>query len=497
MPQKQQSIPLNSLDAETTLLISYQAFKDLGWTIQFADDDKLSGQTIKKWNSYPQQVTVVVVDDELFITSEMIHDELADISGKNQKNIDAFIAAFNKVKNTPGADNDTAALNELRATTKVAVEQEIKDAIEVEEAMNLSKSNLFLTYGIIAINIIVFILMAINGAGIFEPNGLVHIKWGSNYGAYTLSGDWWRLLSNLFLHFGLIHLAMNMYCLYMVGMYLEPMLGKTRFIIAYLCTGVLASLASLWWFKTGANSAGASGAIFGMYGMFLALLTTSLIPKKVRNALLQSIGIFVVFNLFYGLKGGIDNAAHIGGLLSGFVFGYLYAFGIKKERTGSKAVWQVPVLVAVTVLVAFSYLNSNKQPASIRTATQNEIDAAGYADNKKFAAVMEEVYKMDTQAIGPMLDTTLTDAELKEKLLNTSRPKWEQFKAKLLAAKNYDVSPAMKLKTDKLLEYVDLRNKEINILVQMVDGGDSETLIRELNEVRNGLNRLGEEISGM
>ena len=79
-------------------------------------------------------------------------------------------------------------------------EQEVKDAEEIDAAMNLSNSNLYVTYAIIAINVLVFILMAINGAGIMETNGLVHIKWGSNYTPLTLSGDWWRLVSNVFIH---------------------------------------------------------------------------------------------------------------------------------------------------------------------------------------------------------------------------------------------------------------------------------------------------------
>ncbi|MEJ7610097.1 MAG: rhomboid family intramembrane serine protease [Ferruginibacter sp.] len=103
---------------------------------------------------------------------------------------------------------------------------------------------------------------------IIDPNGTVHIKWGSNYGPLTLSGDPWRLITNVFIHFGIIHLAMNMYCLYIIGSYLEPMLGKTKFITAYLCTGILASLTSLWWHNESVNSAGASGAVFGLYGLF-------------------------------------------------------------------------------------------------------------------------------------------------------------------------------------------------------------------------------------
>src|SRR5689334_12007874 len=92
-----------------------------------------------------------------------------------------------------------------------------------------------------------------------------------------------RMITNVFVHIGILHLLFNMYGLYFVGRFLEPMLGKVRYITAYFCAGVIASLVSLYWHRNeNIVSAGASGAIFGMYGVFLALLTTHLIPKSVR-----------------------------------------------------------------------------------------------------------------------------------------------------------------------------------------------------------------------
>ena len=154
---------------------------------------------------------------------------------------------------------------------------------------------------------------------------------------------------------------MNMYALIYIGLLLEPFLGKTRFLSAYLLTGILASVASLWWHDL-TVSAGASGAIFGMYGVFLALLTTNLIEKSARQALLTSIGIFVVYNLAYGLKGGIDNAAHIGGLVSGLVIGYLFIISLKKPEASSLKYSTIllPALLTLGITAAaYKYISND------------------------------------------------------------------------------------------------------------------------------------------
>ncbi len=498
MPKKEESIALANIESETALAISYQAFKELGWSVLFAGEEILQAQTSNSWNTNPQHVVVVVSGDELIVSSEMIKNELADITGKNKKNINAFIEAFELAKSNIEPDVIEAnkhAINELRSATKIVMEQEIKEAEEIDKAMNLSGSNMYVTYAIMAINIIIFILMAVNGAGIFEPNGYVHIKWGSNYTPLTLTGDWWRLITNVFIHFGIIHIAMNMYCLYVVGVYLEPMLGKARYIAAYLCTGVLASVVSLWWHKEGVNSAGASGAIFGLYGLFLALLTTKLIPEKVRKAQLQSIGIFVVYNLVYGMKGGVDNAAHIGGLISGFIVGYLYVISIKKERQEQKAAWVLPLIVIATIATAGVYLNDNKKPDSDRSAVLNEVRSADYEDAEKYNEALNAISAIEDRAVDPLSDTTLTDPELKNKIETVCLPSWAQVEGKLKRMQEYKVSPGMQQKTAKLLEYVELRKKELDVFNRMIDTGEQQSLIPELNKLREQMNVLAGEIS--
>lgn len=156
------------------------------------------------------------------------------------------------------------------------------------------------------------------------------MQWGANFGPLTKNGEWWRLLTCTFLHGGIMHLFTNMYGLLFVGIFLEPLLGRKYFLIIYLVNGILASLASLFWHDT-TVSIGASGAIFGMYGLFISFMLFKIFTPEFSKAFLLSTLVFVGINLLMGLTGGIDNAAHIGGLISGFIIGILMTLFMKKE----------------------------------------------------------------------------------------------------------------------------------------------------------------------
>src|SRR5208283_178877 len=134
-----------------------------------------------------------------------------------------------------------------------------------------------------------------------------------------------------------------------------------RFLSFYILTGVAASTASLWW-HSATISIGASGAIFGMYGIFLAMLTTNLIEKTARRSLLTSIVVFVAYNLLNGMKGGIDNAAHIGGLVSGILIGYGAYFSLKEEfdmELKIKTVGLSTIFVFVLSLIVYKTTPNN------------------------------------------------------------------------------------------------------------------------------------------
>jgi rhomboid protease GluP len=188
----------------------------------------------------------------------------------------------------------------------------------------------FITPILIYTNILIYLIMVVAGLGFISFNGHDLLNWGGNFRPSIIDGQWWRLLTNIFLHGGLMHLLSNMFGLLFVGIFIEPVLGKTKYLIIYLVTGILASCASIWWHEA-TVSVGASGAIFGLYGLFLSLLLTKVFPPDLSKIFLTTTLIFVGYNLIMGLAGGIDNSAHIGGLVSGFFIGMIISKSLKDK----------------------------------------------------------------------------------------------------------------------------------------------------------------------
>jgi membrane associated rhomboid family serine protease len=209
----------------------------------------------------------------------------------------------------------------------------VEKSTDWKEELNffIPREGFYITAIIMDLNILIYIFMVCSGLGFISFKAADLLTWGANFRPVTTNGELWRLLTSTFLHGGLMHLLANMYGLLFVGIFLEPKLGKTKYAIIYLTTGIIASIASLY-FHVPTVSIGASGAIFGLYGVFLALLLTEVFSKDFSKAFLTSTVIFISYNLLMGFAGaGIDNAAHIGGLVSGFIVGLILYPQLKRD----------------------------------------------------------------------------------------------------------------------------------------------------------------------
>jgi membrane associated rhomboid family serine protease len=201
-------------------------------------------------------------------------------------------------------------------------------------------SSMVVTQAILGINVAVFAAMLLAGVSPMDPTGQQLVDWGANFGPYTIGGQWWRLLTCVFVHIGIPHIALNMWCLWGLGRLAESVYDRWTFGAIYLITGLGASIASLIWNPIGV-SAGASGAIFGIAGALISAFYFGefALPKTVVSGLLTSVLKFAGYNLVLGaFLGHTDNAAHVGGLLWGLILGALIArLAPQRDQAGRRA----------------------------------------------------------------------------------------------------------------------------------------------------------------
>ncbi len=200
--------------------------------------------------------------------------------------------------------------------------------VEPAPWLRSQSSSMAVTQAIFGINVAVFVAMTLAGVSMLDnPSGQDLVRWGANFGPLTVSGQWWRLLTCVFIHGGLLHIGFNMWCLWSLGRLAESVYGHWTFAAVYLITGLAASLASLIW-NPAILSVGASGAIFGIAGALIAsfYLGEFSLPRAALAGTLRSVVVFVGYNLFFGaVIARTDNAAHVGGLLMGLLLGALIA----------------------------------------------------------------------------------------------------------------------------------------------------------------------------
>lgn len=453
---------IDDLTPGQILVIALETAKKLKWNIGDPHQSGFLAYTNMSWSSWSEEIAVAIKDNRITIKSTSTGSPLVDW-GKNKKNIALFLNAFQQTRT--GFSHEEMAIRIQELNTQHELSRELEPQ-PIKQSTSGFKSFLgifiptegyFITPILLDLNILVFVIMVSSGVSVMLPDNESLIQWGANFRPVTLDGQWWRLLTSCFVHIGIFHLLMNGYALVYIGMLLEPRLGSTRFLSAYLITGLAASLASLYWHDL-TISAGASGAIFGMYGLFLAMLTTNLIEKSARNALITSIAIFVGYNLVNGLKEGIDNAAHIGGLVSGMIAGYAFYPSLNDpddERTSS---YTAIALLSITLFVITFMM--------FRNSTNDIVEYE--AKMEKFVSLESlalEVYQMNRNAP-------------KEELLTEIKSRglfyWTEIINLLDEVDKLNIPEALHEKNHRLREYCELRIKSYQLLYKTIEEGTDQ-----------------------
>jgi rhomboid protease GluP len=236
---------------------------------------------------------------------------------------------------------------------------------------------------LLGINCAVFLAMTLRGVNIMSPSPdqLLH-QWGANNAGYVLFlGQWWRIVTAMFVHVGIIHLATNMWCLWNLGLLAEPLMGGFGVVAVYVLTGAAGNLLStfynlMWPIREGGMisypvGAGASGAVFGIAGALIILLKSNRLPVPPNEVkrLRRSVIYFAVINLVIG--GGItvgtnvigsgiqiDNMAHLGGVACGLLFATPMVPRLGASRTLFERRLRIAVTAVVTLLVLFGFFLS-------------------------------------------------------------------------------------------------------------------------------------------
>jgi membrane associated rhomboid family serine protease len=210
------------------------------------------------------------------------------------------------------------------------------------------------TIGLIALNALVFAIMVLRGVSAFAPTPQQAIAFGADFGPLTFNGQWWRLLTSMFVHFGILHIGLNMWCLWNLGRAAEALLGRFSYLLAYFVSGIFGSIASVYWHPLAAG-AGASGAIFGMAGVLVSFVYLKKTPAhlQINKKMLSSLGTFIFYNLIYGAAiPGISNAAHVGGLVMGLLVGALLPAAALSESSRRTRLSLVAIFSAMALLAS-------------------------------------------------------------------------------------------------------------------------------------------------
>ncbi|SDN07908.1 rhomboid family intramembrane serine protease [Sediminibacillus halophilus] len=259
------------------------------------------------------------------------------------------------------------------------------------------------TYVLLAVNVLLFFLLERHGSSL---NTQTLIDFGAKYNPAILQGEWWRIISSMFLHIGFVHLLMNMIALFYLGTAVERLYGTGRFAIVYFLAGITGGLASFA-FNTQV-SAGASGAIFGLFGslLYFGVLYKRLFFRTMGWNLLFILALNIAFGV---MMPQIDNGAHIGGLLGGFLASAVVSLPGKKKRLNQLGGFMLYLLLTVGLLFYAMQFSS----ANLLQLAQHSIEQEEYHRTLKYTeqGLEDGEYKAELLFYRSLAHLNLDEAE--------------------------------------------------------------------------------------
>lgn len=297
------------------------------------------------------------------------------------------------------------------------------------------------TFALLGLNLFVFVWLAIQQQSLMMKSGLdvlAILHAGANLNPFTLGGEPWRIITSMFLHFGIVHLLINMYALYSLGKVLEPASGTARFLMVYFFCGIAAGLSSLI-FNLFTISAGASGALFGLYGYRLgAELIGSFQDREKLSSVVINFIIFVVVSAFISAQVNVDLSGHIGGCVAGLVLSvFHYKFRLLIENRN---------LAIALILLSLSMFALPR-------------------DQLHYYRIFQRVIKAEKHT-NQLYNNNLDDTQLKDSLASILI-EWDSIRTSI--HKLQRVPSQLVADTASLIKYVELHKQETSYRISLIE----------------------------
>lgn len=390
------------------------------------------------------------------------------------------------------AESQTRAEAILAALPTRLSAQRARATVEVEDFASRMVANtprVWVTHMLVGANIAVFIAMIAAGAGILSPDPQVLVHWGANYGPLTASGEWWRLISSTFLHFGLLHVGLNMWALRDGGSVAERLLGNWPLLFVYLLSGVAGSAASLAW-NPNANSAGASGAVFGVYGALLAYVLNRRngVPLTVMREIRFALTMFLGYSVIVGLTTTmIDNAAHIGGFVAGIVGALTLGRPLDAQARAAVPRWRMALIgLVLTVAVVLGARTAIDLAHATHEAKRFELLLPNFVANvaRLNVVLQRSLAELATQRF---------DRERVKEQFDEQASHWHRLEASVASIDLSDRSQRQALRA-RLVQLASARARAAELLAEAIDQNDA-TKARDAMELLRKARSLEAEIA--
>lgn len=337
-----------------------------------------------------------------------------------------------------------------------------------EERQIFENGKPLFTYILLGLQVIIFLLLEVMGG---SSNTQTLIRFGAKYNPLIIEGQWWRFITPIFLHIGIIHLLMNSLALYYLGPTIERIYGRIRFLIIYLIAGFTGTLASFLF--SSSVSAGASGAIFGCFGALLYL--GAVYPKLFFRTMGTNVIVVIVINLIFGYSvSGIDNFGHIGGLVGGFLAAAIVHFPKKKRLPVQLGAFVFTLAISIGALIMGFHGGNYSTPDVMNTLAQQKIGEGNY--DSAYKLLNDYVSKGKGNAV-TYFQLSYTEIQLK---------KYPEAKEHLLQAIKMEPS-FPEAHFNLALIYLDEGNKsaakkEVEKAVQLSDDKKFKDLLDQINQ---------------